>query len=157
MWFIFRLSDTFQYFTTVLTLLQNTAFFTEAAHMGLTNLTRVQLFVEGVANADDISDWDNDDWEQYSPSRRRPGQILDANNNLINQSPFILPVRSLKRLKEAFNIACYNNDIGRALTPKNMRYQVISNFQVQQKAIEARLKEPTPDVPRLTKGSTVPQ
>ena len=34
---------------------------------------------------------------------------------------------------------------------------MISNLQVQRKAIEARLKEPTPDVPRLTKGSTVPQ
>ena len=84
------------------------------------------------------------------------GQILDANINLINQAPIILPERSLKRLKEAFNIACYNNDIGRALTPTNMRYQVISNFQVQRKAIEARLKEHTPDVPRLTKGYTVP-
>ena len=38
-----------------------------------------------------------------------------------------------------------------------MRYQVISNFQVQLKATEAILKEPTTDVPRLTKGSTVPQ
>ena len=38
-----------------------------------------------------------------------------------------------------------------------MRYQVISNFQAQRKAIEARLKESTPDVTILTKGSTVPQ
>ena len=66
-------------------------------------------------------------------------------------------MRSLKRLKEASNIARYYNDIIQALTPTNMRYQVISNFQVQHKAIEARLKEPTPDVPRLTKGSKVPQ
>ena len=34
---------------------------------------------------------------------------------------------------------------------------MISNFQVQHKVIEARLKEPTPDVPRLTKRSTDPQ
>ena len=34
---------------------------------------------------------------------------------------------------------------------------MISNFPVQCKAIEARLKEPTPDVPRLTKRSAVPQ
>ena len=50
----------------------------------------------------------------------------------------------------------YKN-IGRALTPANMIYQVISNFQFQRRAIGARLKEPTLDVPRLTKGSTVPQ
>ena len=125
--------------------------------MGLTALTRTQWVVEGVANADDISDWDNDDWEQFSPSRRRPGQILNANNNLINQSPFILPVSSLKCLKEASDISRYYNDIGQACTPANMRYQVISNFQVQHKSIEERLEEPTPDVPRISKGYTVPQ
>ena len=38
-----------------------------------------------------------------------------------------------------------------------MKYHVISNFQVQCKAIDARLKEHTPDVPRLTNRSTVPQ
>ena len=40
-----------------------------------------------------------------------------------------------------------------------MRYPVINNFQVQRKAIESRLTKPTPapDVPRLTKGLTVPQ
>ena len=137
----------------VLKILQNKEFFAEAAQMGLTALTRTQWVVEGVANANDISDWEDDNWGQFSSSCRRPGQILNANNNLINQAPFILPVRSLKRLR----ISRYYNDIWRALTPANMRYQVISNFQVQRKAIEARLKEPTPDVPRLTKGSTVPQ
>ena len=80
--------------------------------MGLTVLTHAQLVVEGVTNANDLSDWEDDDWDQFSSSCRRPGQILDANNNLINQAPFILPVRSLKRLKEASNIARYYNDIG---------------------------------------------
>ena len=125
--------------------------------MGLTGLTRAQLVVKGVANADDLNDWEDDNWDQFSSSCRRPGQILEKNNDSINQAPFIIPVRSLKRLKEASNIASYYNDIIQALTPTNMRYQVISNFQVQRKAIEARLKEPTPDVPRLTKGSKVPQ
>ena len=140
----------------VLTILQNTAFFTEAAQMGLTALTRAQLVVEGVANVDDLSDWEDDDWDQFSSCCKRPGQVFDRNNNLINQDPFILPVMSLKRLIEASNIACYYNNIGQDLTPAKMRYEVISNFQVQRKAIGARLKEPTPNVPRLTKGSTVP-
>ena len=83
----------------VLTILQNTVFFTKAAQMGLTALTRAQLVVEAVANADDLSDWEDDNWDKFSSSCRRLGQILDANNNLINQSPFILLVRSLKRLK----------------------------------------------------------
>ena len=84
----------------VITLLQNTSFFTEAAQMGITALTRAQLVVEDVSNADDLSYWEDEDWDQFSSSCRRPGQILDANNNLINQAPFIIPVRSLKRLKE---------------------------------------------------------
>ena len=141
----------------VLTLLQNTEFFAEAAQMGINVLTRAQLDVEGVANADDLSDWDDDDWDQFSSSCKCPGQILDINNNFINQAPFILTVGNLKHLKEASNISRYYNYIGQGLTTANMRYQVISNFQVQRKAIEARLKEHTPDVPRLTKVYTVPQ
>ena len=125
--------------------------------MGLTALTRAQLVVEGVANANDLSDREDDDWDQFSSSCRRTGQIIDTKNNLINQAPFVLPVRSLNCLKEPSNIAIYYNNIGRALTPANMRYQVIFNFQVQRKATEAILKEPTPDVTRITKGSTVPQ
>ena len=105
-----------------------TTFLTRAAQMGLTALIRAKLVVEGVANDDDISDGKDDNWDQFSLSCKRPGQILDANNILINQAPFILPVRSLKCLKEASNIACYYNDIGRAFTPVNVRYQVISNF-----------------------------
>ena len=141
----------------VLTILQNTAFFAEAAHMGFTDLTRAQLVVEGIAISDDLSDWEDDDWDQFSSICRRLGQILNVSNNLINQAPFILPVRYLKRLKEASSISCYYNDNGRALTPANTRYQVLSNFQVQRKSIKARLKEPSTDVPRLTKGSIVPQ
>ena len=102
------------------TILQNTEFFTKAAQMGLTAPTRAQLVVEGVANADDLSDCEDDDWDQFSSSCRRPGQILEANNNLINQAPFILPVRSLKRLKETSNIACNYKNSGRSLTPANM-------------------------------------
>ena len=59
-------------------ILQNTEFFTKAAQMGLTDLTRAQLVVEGVTNADDLSDWEDDDRDQFSSSCRRPGQILDA-------------------------------------------------------------------------------
>ena len=84
MWFLFRLADTFQNFTMVLTLLQNTAFFTKAAQTGLTALTCAQFVVEDVTTADDLSDWGGDDWDQFSASCRRPGQILDTNNNLIN-------------------------------------------------------------------------
>ena len=90
--------------------------------MGLTALNRAQLFVEGVANADDLSDGEDDYWDKFSLNCRSPGEILDANNNLINQAQFILPVNSLKCLKEASNVACYYYDIGRTITPANTRY-----------------------------------
>ena len=105
----------------VLTILQNTAFFTKAAQMGLTALTRAKLVVKGVTNANDLGDREDDNWDQFSSSCRCPGQIIDANNNLINKAPFILPVGSLKRLKEASNISRYYNHIGRSPTPANMR------------------------------------
>ena len=41
------------------------AFFTEASQMGLTALNLLQLIVKGVANDDDISDWEDDNWDQF--------------------------------------------------------------------------------------------
>ena len=70
----------------------------QSSQMGLTALTRAQLVFEGVANADDLSDREDDDWYQFYSNYRRLVQIFDANNNLINQDSFIIPVRSLKRL-----------------------------------------------------------
>ena len=98
--------------------------------MGLTANTRAQLVIEGIGTTEDLSNWEDDDWDQFALSCRRPGRILDMNGNLVNQAPFHLPLRSLKRLKEASNITRFYDDSRRPLTAMNLRYPVIDNFKM---------------------------
>ena len=85
----------------VFTAIQNTSFFTDAVQMGLLVRTRQTLVNEGISVADDLHELEDDEWDQFSGNCKRPPQIVDPNNAklLINQSPFLVPVKSLKRLK----------------------------------------------------------
>ncbi len=55
-----------------LTAAQTTAFFEEAAQMGIPNATVVQLQVEGIVSVDDLADFDKDTIAQIAANLRRP-------------------------------------------------------------------------------------
>ena len=142
----------------VFTAIQNTLFFTDAVKMGLSVRTRQALVNEGISMADDLHEWEDDEWDQFASNYKQQTQIVDPNNAnlLINQSPFLVPVKYLKRLKEASRIAHFYKAVGRPLSQQNMRWQhVIENYAIQRKEMENMLKEDVPDVTKLTKGTTV--
>ena len=68
----------------VLTNLQNTAFFTQAAQIGPASNARAQLVIEGIWTTEDLFNSEDHNWDQFALSCRRPGRILDANGNLVN-------------------------------------------------------------------------
>ena len=114
----------------VFTAAQQTAFFTANDQMGLTIRTRAQLGIEGITDIDDLN-WKPDEWDDFASNCRRPGQIPDPTNaaQLIHQAPFILPVRSLKRLKIASALVRHYRATGRPLSAANMMWDpVITNF-----------------------------
>ena len=128
----------------VFTAIQNTSFFTDAVQMGLLVRTRQTLVNEGISVADDLQKFEDDEWDQFSGNCKRPPKIVEPNNSnlLINQVPFLVPVKSLKRLKEALRIARFYKAVGRPLSHQKFRWQhVIKNYAIQQKAMEKMLKE----------------
>ena len=125
----------------VYTAAQQTAFFTSAAQMGLSDRTRDQLVIEGITDVADLSEWTDDRWDDFTTNCRRPGQIPDPANaaNLIHQQPFVVPVRSLKRLKIASKMVRYYEQTDRALSAANMQWTtVILNFDMQDLDLECR-------------------
>ena len=100
------------------TAIQNTSFFTDAVQMGLSVRTRQALVDEGISVADDLHEWEDDEWDQFASNCKRPPQIVDPNNDnmLINQAPFLVPVKSLKRFKESSRIAHFNKAVVRPLS-----------------------------------------
>ena len=107
----------------VYTAAQQTAFFTNAAQMGLSDRTHAQLEIEGITDVADLSEWTDDQWDDFATNCCRPGQIPDPGNTavLIHQQPFIVPVRSLKRLKIASRMVRYYEQTDRALSAANMQ------------------------------------
>ena len=73
----------------VFTIIQNTSFFTDAFQMGFSVRTRQTLVNEGISVADDLHEWEDEEWDQFASNCKQPPQIFDPNNAklLINQAP----------------------------------------------------------------------
>ena len=118
----------------VFTAIQNTSFFTDAVQMGPSLRTRQALVNEGISVADDLHEWEDEEWDQFASNCNQPPQIFDPNNDnlLINQAPFLVPVEYLNILKEASRIARFCEVVGRPLSQQHMRWQhVIENCAIQ--------------------------
>ena len=101
---------------------QQTLFFEDAAQMGLSNRTRLQLQTEGIVDVADLAEWKSDEWDAFVSNCRSPPRIPDPANaaNLIHQQAFAVPVRSLQRLKIASGLVRHYRDTARPLSAAKM-------------------------------------
>ena len=137
---------------------QQTSFFENAAQMGLSNRTRLQLQTEGIVDVADLAEWKSDEWDAFASNCRSPPRIPDPANaaNLIHQQAFAVPVRSLQRLKIASGLVRHYRDTARPLSAANMQWNTqCENFHVQRKAMDDAMKKDAPSVPKLKKGGSV--
>ena len=148
----------------VLTAAQTTAFFEDAAQMGLPNRTRTgSLQAEGIVNPEDMAEWENTDWDVWADNAKKPPKIQDpaagaAPGDLINQVPFTVPVKSLKRLKLTSRLIRHYIDTDRPLTVGNIKWlNVGKNFEIQRKALDAKAKEDKPSPPKMTQKMKIPK
>jgi hypothetical protein len=143
-----------------LTAAQVTAFFTDAAQMGIPNATVVQLQEEGINSIDDLVDFDKDTIEQIAANLRRPaGRVADPNpaaaaGATIMTPPFVFGAKSQQRLIHAANLIRYYETVGRNTTVGNLQWTpVMKNFSEQWKALEDKNKGgDEPEVPKITKA-----
>ena len=90
----------------VLTAAQVTSLFEDADQMGLIHQTRtLSLNTEGIITAGELSEWKDDDWDQWKNSCRNPDRIPDPENpaNIIYQTLFAISFKCLSDLNEIAN------------------------------------------------------
>ena len=110
----------------VLTNAQTTAFFEDAAQMGIPHATVVQLQEEGIDQVDDLVDFDKDTITQVAANLRRPaGRIADptpgaAAGATIPTPSFVFGAKSQMRLTSAASLLRYYNTVGRNTTAGNL-------------------------------------
>ena len=143
----------------VLTAAQTTAFFENPDQLGIPHETMVQIQREGIQMVADLADFEKQELQQLADNLRKPGgRIPDPNPNAapgatIPTPAFIYGAKSQKRLTVACDLVRFYQTVGRDLTAANIQWnQVMSNFEIQWKALKDRKDEDDPDVPKITKA-----
>ena len=154
----------------VFNLIQNTAFFTNGPQFGLSDNVRTCLAQEGLATANDLVDFKEEQLEQAYKNMRTvisgvPGIAaqLDANGNVVVPTvpaiqpipPVLVSARCCLQLMVTSTAYHYYGSIMRDQTPQNMNYSlVLKGFYSEYEVILELAKEDKPDVPVLHKNST---
>lgn len=119
--------------------------------MALSARTYAQLQAQGINSVYDLQEWVDSEWKQFAKTCSSPPQVQDPNQAagiLLNQAPFDLSVKSLKRLKSASHYMRYLVTTGREPTPANMQWTtVLQNFDVEWVSILERADENAPTPP----------
>ena len=143
----------------VLTAAQTTAFFENPDQLGIPHETMVQIQREGIQSVADLADFEKQELQQLADNLRKPGgRIADPNPNAaagatIPTPAFTYGAKSQKRLTVACDLVRYYQTVGRDLTAANIQWNhVMSNFEIQWKALKDRKDEDDPDVPTITKA-----
>ena len=143
----------------VLSAAQTTVFFESPDQMGIPHATMVQMQLEGIQSVADLADFEKDSLQQLADNLRKPGgRIADPDPNAparatIPTPAFTYGAKSQKMLTVACDLIRYYQTVGRDLTAANIQWnQVMSNFEIQWKALKERKDEDDPDVPKITKA-----
>ena len=143
----------------VLTQLQTTAFFENPDQLGIPHETMVQIQREGIQAVAGLADFEKQELQQLADNLRKPGgRIPDPNPNAapgatIPMPAFTFGAKSQKRLTVACDLVRYYQTVGRDLTSANIQWnQVMSNFEIQWKALKEKKDEDDPDRPYNHQG-----
>ena len=130
--------------------------------MGIPHETIVQMQQQGIQAVSDLADFEKQSLQKLADNLRKPGgRIPDPNPNAapgatIPMPAFTYGAKSQKRLTVACDLVRFYQTVGRDLTAANVQWnQVMSNFEIQWKALKDRKEEDDPDVPKITKALTI--
>ena len=142
-----------------LTAAQTTAFFENPDQMGIPHATMEQMQQEGIQSVADLVDFEKQFLQQRADNlKKHGGRVADPDPNAalgatIPTPAFTYGAKSQKRLTVACDLIRFYQTVGRDLTAANIQWnQVMSNFEIQWKALKDRKDEDDPDVLKITKA-----
>ena len=136
----------------VLTAAHTTAFFESPDQMGIPHATMVQMQQEGIQLVADLADFEKQSLQQLADnSRKAGGRVPDPDPNATLGAT--IPMPAFTYGAKACDLVRFYQTVGRDLTAANIHWnQVMSNFEIQWKALKDRKDEDDPDVPKITKA-----
>ena len=119
-----------------------TAFFKERGQIGLSACTCIAVADEGIVAPDDLSEFTKDGLETVFQNLRKPPKTLvipmNAGVPIVNHpgiitkvQPYVVSTKSKMRLLVALKITKYYKMTQHPLTPANMSWAILKNFEKQ--------------------------
>ena len=117
-------------------------FFRYATQMGLSTPVQAALQLEGIIEADDLFDFDDDQWKMVVSNLKNPESTVSVARPNSPPVPiwgisYAIGARSLSWLKASIEAGRYYDSIGRTTGPVNMAWTTLSYFDFPWKALLA--------------------
>ena len=130
------------------------AFWTEKTQMAMANVAVEGLVLEGIENPGDLYEYSKGELESiFEGFKKQPGKVVSGKYK--QAAPLPLSAKSKKRIIVAAEAARFYTQYSRPLTPVNMNWKTLANFELQWDALKELKKQDDPEVPKLEKGSII--
>ena len=116
----------------VWTQIETDFFFLDATQMILSIPVQAALQMEGIIEADDLLEFDNDQWKTVVSNLKNPASTMSVGRTKYPPVPirgisYAIGARYLSRLNVVIEAGRYYDSIGRTTGPVNMAWTLISN------------------------------
>ena len=110
--------------------------------------------MEGIENPGDLYKYSKGELESiFEGFKKQPGKVF--NGKYEQAAPLPISEKSKKRIIVAAEATRFYTQVGRPLTPANMNWKMLANFEIQWEALKELKKQDDPEVPKLNKGSII--
>ena len=130
------------------------AFWTEKTQMEMVDASVAGLVLEGIENPRDIYKYSKCELGSiFEGFKKEPGKVV--NGKYEQAPPLLLSAKSKKRIIVAAEASRLYTQVGRPLTPVNMNWNTLANFELQWDALKELKNQDDTEVPKLEKGSII--
>ena len=110
-------------------------FWTEKTQMAMADAAVVGLALEGIENPGDLYEYSKGELESiFKGFKKQPGKV--ASRKYEQAAPLPIYANSKKRIIVAAKATRFYTQVGRPLTPVNMNWKMLENFEIQWDALK---------------------
>ena len=130
------------------------ALWTENTQMEMADAAVAGLALERIENPGDLYNYSKGELESiFEGFKKQPGKVVSGKYE--QTAPLPLSVKSKKSIIVAAEAARFYTQVGRPLTPVNMNWKTLANFEIQWDALKELKKQDDPGLPKLEKVSII--
>ena len=111
------------------------AFWTEKTQMAMADAAVAGLTLEGIKNPRDLYEYSKGKLESiFEGFRKQPGKVVSGKYE--QAAPLPISANSKKPIIVAAKVNRFYTQVGRPLTPANMNWKTLANFEIQWDALK---------------------